>query len=560
VAAATAAALLVLVGCQARTAPEAAPDGKPLPSAPQVPPSKIDPRDPNIVLVLMDDFSLDLVHTMRNAAVMRERGASYPHSYVVDSLCCVSRASIFTGQYPHQTGVLTNTANTPNPVGPIGGWEAFEANGNTERSVNVRLQEHGYTTGFIGKYLNEYSYVPGGEMPDPPPGWSEWGVIFGTAYNGWDFESTYVEDGLVQVREHPAPPASASDRRKDRAYVGTVTDEMALDFIREHQGERAPYFLQVATYGTHSRVGRPHYPGDPGFPPAFADRAGEGNCGPVPCDALDLDDLPGYGDPLDDNAPLRGDGSTAPVWRTNIPTLTPEQAVEALRARAQMAQSIDRMLGRILEAVDDNTYVVLTSDNGLHLGQHGLDAGKGTAYDSDAHVPLLVVGPGVAPGERGALTNNIDLAPTFEEWAGLRPAGYRAGRSLVPSLADPSASKRDYVFFEHTYAPSLGADPDRAYAGGTMDLIPSYVAVRSRDALLVRLDLDPSWDGVENAWEFYDYTELGWERTNRYGDPAHARTNARMTRALAEFDRCTTYVGDDPLPPRCRSIDRERRP
>jgi len=565
VAAASAAALVALVGCQAGSTPQPvadpAPEAKPLPSAPRMPPKKVDPRDPSIVLVLMDDFSLELLQTMRAAAEMRERGASFPQSYVVDSLCCVSRASIFTGQYPHQTGVLTNTANTPNPIGPIGGWEAFDAYGNTERSVNVRLQEAGYTTGFIGKYLNEYSYVPGGELPDPPPGWSEWGVIFGTAYNGWDFESTYVEDGLVQAQEHPAPPASAGDRRKDRAYVGTVTDRMALDFIREHRGERAPYFLEVATYGPHSRVGPyPHYRGDPGFPPAFGDRAGDGNCGTVPCASLGLDDLPGFGDPQDDNAPRRSDGTAAPTWRTNTPSLTAERAVANLRSRAQMVQSIDRMLGRILAAVDDNTYVILTSDNGFHLGQHGLDAGKGTPFDSDAHVPLLVVGPGVAPGERAELTTNLDLAPTFEELAGLRPEGFRAGTSLLPSLEDPSSSTRDYVFFEHTYAPSLGADPDKAYAGGTMDLIPSYVAVRSRDALLVRLDLDPSWDGVDHAWEFYDYADLGWERTNAYADPAQAGTVARMTRALEAFDRCTTFVGDDPMPPRCRRVDRERRP
>jgi N-acetylglucosamine-6-sulfatase len=554
-------ALVALAACQSQPAAAPVPEAKPLPSAPHVPPAKIDPRDPNIVLVLMDDFSLDLVQTMRNAERMRREGASYPHSYVVDSLCCVSRASIFTGQYPHQTGVLTNTANTPNPVGPIGGWEAFEANGNARRSVNVRLQRHGYTTGFIGKYLNEYAYVAGGELPDAPPGWSEWGVIFGTAYNGWEFESSYVEDGLVHLRQHPAPPASAGDRRKDRAYVGTVTDRMALDFIREHQGDRAPYFLQVAMYGPHSRVGpHPHYPGDPGFPPAFADRAGEGNCGPVPCSSLGLDDLAGYGDRLADNLPRRGDGSEAPAWRTNTPTLTADGARDALRARAQMVQSIDRMLGRILKAVDDNTYVVLTSDNGFHLGQHGLDAGKGTPFDSDVHVPLLVVGPGVAPGERAALTTNLDLASTFEELAGLRPAGYRAGTSLVGSLEDPAVRTRDYVFFEHTYAPSLGADPDKAYAGGTMDLIPSYVAVRSRDALLVRLDLDPSWEGVDHAWEFYDYSEIGWERTNAYADPANARTVARMTRALERFDRCTTFVGDDGLPGRCRGIDREPGP
>ncbi len=561
VALATGAALVAtvaVVGCQGQSSPAPVAEAKQLPPAPEVAPGKIDPHDPNIVFVLMDDFSLDLVQTMSNAARMRETGASYPQSYVVDSLCCVSRASIFTGQYPHQTGVLTNTANTPNPVGPIGGWEAFETHGNTERSVNVRLQEAGYTTGFIGKYLNEYSYVPGGEVPDAPPGWSEWNVIFGSAYNGWEFESTYVEDGFVHAQSHPAPPASASVRTKDEAYVGTVTDELALDFIDEHQDDRAPYFLEVATYGPHSRVGpQPQYAGDTGFPPAFRDRRGDGNCGPVACSSLDVDDLSGFGDPVDDNAPLWTDGSVAPTWRTNTPSLTAEQAEADLRSRAQMVQSIDRMLGRILDAVDDNTFVVLTSDNGFHLGQHGLDAGKGTPYDSDAHVPLMVTGPGVQPGERAALTTNLDLAPTFEDLAGLRPADYRSGTSLLPSLADPVASTRDYVFFEHTYAPSLGADPDKLYAGGTMDLVPSYVAVRSRDALLVRLDLDPSWDGVDEAWEFYDYSDVDWERTNQYADPAHARTIARMERALDAFDRCATFVGDDSLPPRCREIERK---
>ena len=118
-------------------------------------------RRPSIVLVLMDDFSLDLVDTMRSAETMRRAGADYAHAFVVDSLCCVSRASLLTGQYPHQTGVLTNTANTPNPVGPVGGWEAFEAYGNEERSFPVRLQQHGYTTGFVGKFLNQYEIHDG---------------------------------------------------------------------------------------------------------------------------------------------------------------------------------------------------------------------------------------------------------------------------------------------------------------------------------------------------------------------------------------------------------------
>jgi arylsulfatase A-like enzyme len=71
------------------------------------------PRLPSIVLVLADDLSMDLVRTMGEVQRMSRRGATYRHSYVVDSLCCPSRASLLTGQYPHQTGVLTNDARPP---------------------------------------------------------------------------------------------------------------------------------------------------------------------------------------------------------------------------------------------------------------------------------------------------------------------------------------------------------------------------------------------------------------------------------------------------------------
>ena len=85
---------------------------------------------------------------------------------------------------------------------------------------------------------------------------------------------------------------------------------------------------------------------------------------------------------------------------------------------------------------------MLTSDNGFHLGQNGLGRGKGTPYDTDVRVPLLVTGPGVVPGTRQEVTSNIDLAPTFEELAGLAPAPYRSGLSLVPTFGRPEAGAR----------------------------------------------------------------------------------------------------------------------
>ncbi|WP_157550890.1 sulfatase-like hydrolase/transferase [Nocardioides jensenii] len=516
------------------------------------------PVRPNIVLVLMDDFSMDLLQTMRSAEAMRRQGATYDRAFVVDSLCCVSRSSLMTGQYPHQTGVLTNTANLPNPYGPIGGWEAFSANENTHRSVNVQLREAGYTTGFVGKYLNQFE--PGMTDLELPAGWSEFNALFGSAYDGWGFASSYVEGGELRTREHPIPPASASDAEKDAAYAGTVTQDLALDFIRRRTPREEPFYLEVAPYGPHSRVnGDTPWPEEPLFPPAMRDRVGHhgalGNCGRVDCGDLGLDDLVGHGDDQTDNLPVRADGRPAPGWKPTTTLLQGEDAVVDLRNRARMVASIDRMVERILAAVDDDTYVVLTSDNGFHLGQHDLERGKGAPYDSDAHVPLLVVGPAVEPGVRRQVVNNIDLATTFQDLAGVAPPAWRSGTSLAPSLADAATHGSRYAFFEHTYAPSLGMDPDKVYSGGTIDIIPSYLAIRSRDALLVRLDLDDDWESTDYAWEFYDYRDAPYERSNSYADPAKQGEVRRMQRRLERFARCRES-GDDAVPARCRALTR----
>lgn len=542
-------------------APHTAYPSRPLPPVPHAaaPIQQASPRSPNIVFVLMDDFSMDLLPTLRNARRMAATGASYPHSFVVDSLCCVSRASTFTGQYPHQTGVLTNTANLPNRVGPLGGWQAFAAHGDKRRTFAVRLQQAGYTTGFVGKYLNQYEYYPKHGVPNPPLGWSDLRVVFGSAYDGWDFNGTYVDHGEVRVRHYAAPPRSAPDAVKDKAYAGTVIGDDALAFIHEHAHDKAPYFLEVAPYAPHGRINdHPAYRGDPLFPPAFRDRPhhrlGQGDCGAVPCRHLTVADLPGYADPQGDNAPRRLDGSPAPAWNPHPAGMTPWQAAQSMRDRARMAQSVDRMLGRILRTVGPNTYVVLTSDNGFHLGQHGLTRGKGTAYDSDVHVPLLITGPGVVPGPRQDVTSNIDLAPTFEDLAGIGSPSYRSGHSLVPSLKDPAEVTDDYAFIEHTWSRSPAMDPDRPFSGKGLDVIPSYVAVRSRDAVLIRDDLDRSWKGTDYAYELYDYRAEPWERTNLYGDPRYAAEAATLMAELHAFDRCSATTARAAVSTTCRDL------
>jgi arylsulfatase A-like enzyme len=517
-------------------------------AAPPVGPSAADPR-PNIVLVVLDDFSMDLLSTMRRAKEMRRAGASYRYSFVVDSLCCPSRASLFTGQYPHQTRVLGNLGTSYPETGPIGGFAAFEANGNLERSVNVRLQESGYTTGFVGKYLNGYYNKV------LPPGWSWWRAISGHAYRGWDFRSTKVVDGTMQAVEHPAPPESASEEKKDRAYVSSVMGRMASGFIRNHRDEPEPFFLEVAPYGTHSRITPGAYRGDPRFPPAFRDR--RGNCGTRACAELDARDLPGFADSQTDNIPRYPSGEPARQWRPGDAGLSDAALTRDLRNRVKMAQSLDRLLGRILEAVDRNTYVVLTSDNGFHLGQHRLGRGKGTPFTSDVRVPLQIVGPGVTPGSRREVVSNIDLAPTFEELAGLERAPYRSGDSLVPTFGSPDLVRRDATFIEHVGVPTADSgtttDPDVPY-DTSIEKVPGYIAVRTRNSLLVRFDLDRRMAAEDYAWEFYDYSRVPWERTNKYGRSGYATRIAKLTERLDQFEACSAFIRDDVVPAECRSI------
>lgn len=511
---------------------------------------------PNIVLVLMDDASLDLAPTMPMVAVMTRRGASYGQAYVVDSLCCVSRTVILTGQYPHQTGVLTNMSNDPDH--PVGGWTAFTRFGNGARSVNARLARAGYTTGFVGKFLNEFD-PPGPHRGVVPPGWTEFAPLFDSAYDEWDFDwGLSVGGSRMSMRHYGAPPETAPAERKDAAYAGVFIQRRALDFIRRHDQAAAPYFLEVAVYAPHSKTPAPtFYHPTPVFPAMFRDRpspsAPQGNCGSLSCADLDLSTLPGYLDPRGDNRPRRSDGSPGPVWQHGA-LLGKQTAERYLRNRARMVQSVDRMLRLILRTVDDNTYVAFTSDNGLHLDQWGMAFGKGTAYGSDTHVPLYVVGPGVVPGLRTGTVSNLDLAPTIERLAGLPVAPYRSGVSFAASLFDPAKARRHYVFTEHTWSGSRARDPD----GGDLELatIPSYVGVRSRAGLLVRYRVERGVPEPFFTWELYDLRAGAEEATNVFGEPGAAALQQQLRSKLNAFLGCRGFTRDDVVPARCRALTR----
>lgn len=97
------------------------------------------------------------------------------------------------------------------------------------------------------------------------------------------------------------------------------------------------------------------------------------------------------------------------------------------RQRLRALQAVDELVEKLVVQLDeagvlDDTYVVYSSDNGFHLGQHRLPPGKECGYEEDIRVPLIVRGPGVAKGEvENAVTTHIDLAPTILHLIGAAP-------------------------------------------------------------------------------------------------------------------------------------------
>src|ERR1700690_2598525 len=137
--------------------------------------------DPNIVFVLTDDLAWNLVRYMPHVLAMERDGVTFSKYFVTDSLCCPSRTSIMTGLLPHNSGVFNNG-------GPDGGFEAFMRHHDERRTFAVALQNGGYRTAMMGKYLN--GYEPGYRNRHGlyvPPGWSDWDVT-GNGYNEYDYD------------------------------------------------------------------------------------------------------------------------------------------------------------------------------------------------------------------------------------------------------------------------------------------------------------------------------------------------------------------------------------
>jgi N-acetylglucosamine-6-sulfatase len=446
---------------------------------------------PNFVFVLTDDLTWNLVSHMPHVLGLERNGTTFKNYFVTDSLCCPSRTSILTGEFPHDDHVFNN-------IQPHGGFRGFLTAHDENKTFASSLQARGYQTGLFGKFLNAYrpqTSYEGRPAPYIPPGWSAWDAADTHGYNEYNYN--------LAVGHQLEHFGSA-----DGDYLTSVLSDKASQFIAGSARAHRPFLAEISTFS-------PHYPFVPAhrdlgkFPDAQAPRG------------------PAYGHAV----------RNAPTWLKKIGPLRPlteRHLTRTFRLRLQAVQSVDRMIGRLEAEVRSlgaakNTYFVFSSDNGLHLGQHDLRQGKETAFDTDIRVPLIVAGPGVPHGASVTqLAENIDLAPTFETLAGATPPPTVDGRSLVAQLRGRAPRGwRTAVLVEHHGPDVAPADPD--YPAPRSGNPPSYEAIRTARYLYVEYS--------NGQREFYNLVTDPYELDNAFSRMP-SQLHQRLHDTLLRMEHC----------------------
>jgi N-acetylglucosamine-6-sulfatase len=479
---------------------------------------------PNIVMLMMDDLdqsvwaqALQLGYLPNIQSEILDKGTVFREAVATLSMCCPSRTTYLTGQYPHNHGVVRN-------VGPKGGFDSFDNDGS---ALAVWLRRAGYRTGLIGKYLNGYPMAPGpGGLTYIPPGWDTWNAI--STQNMYNYEVSI--DGKVVFH---------GDREED--YQTDVLTGLATKFL--HSPDGRPFFLTLTPTAPHyeSLQSNDEEAGKTIRPPVrYLDTP---QIAPIPAEALASFN--------------EADMSDKPQWMRATPLVDVPQTRTGYSSRVAAIRAVDDMLAAVMAALreigqQDNTLIIVTSDNGYQFGTHRRPD-KTDLYEESIRLPMVIHTPGqLKPRFVDEWVTNVDWAATIVDYAAAKPDILLDGRSLRPWLkATPPATRRKTVlvevpndFITHTEH-------------------PSYAMIRSKDssvtgdsegkAVLVYAETYSKSNTITDK-EFYDLTldPLQLTSLHQSNDPKRLRQMKALASRLAQMKACAGQ--------QCRSLENQSKP
>lgn len=363
-----------------------------------------------------------------------EKGTLFEKAFCPGATCVASRASIFTGMYPHNTGVYSfdRWSDQHNFVKELGGSGYHCVNLGKMHVIPIHD-----AAGFHERRVVENK---SSQLSDFGIAEDEW-VNF-LLYNGMKRPNTRHIDYENWEDCRNAIQWEYDDNLHSDNYVGDISAQ----WIRSWN-KKKPLFLEIGFAG-------PHEPYDP--PKKYLDMY-EGVTLPKPIYmAHELDEKPIQQKIFRDYFRYQNHGEA----KINIEDATDEDILRMRKHYYANVTLIDEKIGHIIEALKDNemldnSIIVLTSDHGENLGDHKMPY-KWFMYDTIVNVPLVVCDfrekHATVNTVSEDLVNLIDLAPTFLEYAGVAIPDCFEGKSLIPILrGEKDTEERDYVFCEDNY-------------------------------------------------------------------------------------------------------------
>lgn len=437
---------------------------------------------PNIIFIITDQQRFDTIRALGydymetpNIDRLVNEGTVFTNCFITAASCAPARASLFTGYYPHTTGILKNADR----------WR---------RSWIELLNDAGYHCTNVGK-MHTWPF-------QTPLGFDQRYVVENKDrylegryyFDEWD--KALRARGLVK-QQRELYRKLPDYRERLGAFYWELDEDMHPDnfvgdlaawWIRNYP-RTEPLFLQIGFPG-------PHPPYDP--VPRYAEAYMKKDLPLLPVTQKELDTQPAAFKELRvHNEEIDHDSVVLDLDPTH------EQRHRQRAYYLANVTMIDEKVGEILDALDavgylENSVIIFTSDHGDCLTDHG-HSQKWTMYDIITKMPLIVWAPGRFEGGRklDMLCQQMDIGPAILELAGVEPPPTIEAQSLLPALQGEAWPGRDHVFAEQAR--------DGIFTGNDfMTMVRSQHwklvhFLEHSDGQLFDLEKDP--DEINNLWD-----------------------------------------------------------
>ncbi len=379
----------------------------------------------NVLFLIADDLNCDLhcyghpIVQSPNIDKLAGRGVQFDYAYCQYPLCSPSRTSFLTGRRPNETQILTNSGKSKT-TNSYEGHPHFRDFIPDTVTLPELYRKNGYFVARVGK-LYHYG-VPnqiGTDGLDDPQSWDH---VVNPA--GRDKAEENAIFSLVPG-SYGGTLSWLKTEGTDYEHTDGLSATAAISLMEQHQNE--PFFLAVGCF-------RPHTPYV--APKKYFDM--------YPLENIKLPKL-------SDDDKSRTPAAAYASAKKDQEDMTDLQRREAMQAYYASISFMDSQMGRVLDALDrlglaDNTVVVMTSDHGYHMYQHGLWQ-KMSLFENSARVPMIFAAPGAkGKGRTSSIAEMVDLYPTLADLCGLKVADYLDGKSQRAVLDDTSKSVKSEAY------------------------------------------------------------------------------------------------------------------